>query len=108
VVGDASYHPEWHLWVTTPETSGRMMPAMEERHERAEPSRYEIHVAAGLDRTWSNWFDGLRVERVSDTRTRLTGPVQDQAALHGVLNQIRDLGLEIVSVTRVDDNEETS
>ena len=66
--------------------------------------RYEIHVAAGLDRNWSNWFDGFQVERVSDTRTRLAGPVEDQAALHGVLNQVRDLGLEIISVIRVDDD----
>ncbi|MEM7322795.1 MAG: hypothetical protein AAF531_06900 [Actinomycetota bacterium] len=66
--------------------------------------RYEIHVAAGLDRNWSDWFDGLQVNRVSDTRTRLAGPVEDQAALHGVLNQVRDLGLEIISVFRVDDD----
>lgn len=68
--------------------------------------RYEIHVAAGLDRNWSDWFDGLQVEQVSDTRTRLVGPVADQAALHGVLNQVRDLGLEIISVIRVDDDNE--
>lgn len=68
--------------------------------------RYEIHVAAGLDRTWSDWFGGLQAERVSDTRTRLAGPVEDQAALHGVLNQIRDLGLEIISVARVEGNDE--
>lgn len=70
--------------------------------------RYEIHVAATLDRTWSDWFDGLQVEAVSDTRTRLAGPVEDQAALHGVLNQIRDLGLEIISLNRVDSDEETT
>lgn len=82
------------------------MPAMEERHERAEPLRYEIHISPGLDRTWSDWFDGLQVERISDTRTRLAGPVADQAALHGVLNQIRDLGLVIISVARVHRNDE--
>jgi hypothetical protein len=81
---------------------------MEQRHEGAEPVRYEIQIATVLDRTWSDWFDGLQVEWVSDNRTRLVGPVADQAALHGVLNQIRDLGLDIISVTRVDGNEETS
>lgn len=63
-------------------------------------------MAAGLDRHWSHWFDGFHVERVSDTRTRLAGDVEDQAALHGVLNQVRDLGIEIISVTRVDDTSE--
>ncbi len=68
--------------------------------------RYEIHVAAGLGRNWSDWFGGLQVEPVSDTRTRLVVVGVLQAALHGVLNQVRDLGLEIISVIRVDDNNE--
>jgi hypothetical protein len=72
---------------------------------REKPLRYEIHVAAGLGRTWSDWFDGLQAERVSETQTRLVGHVEDQSALHGVLAQIRDLGLEIISVARVDSHD---
>jgi hypothetical protein len=93
--------------VTTPKPVDRTMHATKQRHEGAEPVRYEIHVAVGLGPTWSDWFDGLQAVPVSDTRTCLAGPVEDQAALHGVLNQIRDLGLEIISVTRVDDTKET-
>lgn len=64
--------------------------------------RYEIHVETGLDQNWSQWFDGMDTERVSNNQTRLVGHVEDQAALHGVLIQVRDLGLEIISVTRID------
>ena len=78
------------------------------RHEE-KPLRYEIYVEAGLDHNWSQWFAGMDLERVADERTRLVGPVEDQAALHGVLAQIRDLGLEIISIVRLDhDHKETS
>lgn len=70
--------------------------------------RYEICVGASLDRTWSRWFDGMELEPVDDQRTRLTGHVADQAALHGVLAQIRDLGLEVISVVRIDQHTEAS
>ncbi|MDH3679965.1 MAG: hypothetical protein OEV40_08465 [Acidimicrobiia bacterium] len=64
--------------------------------------RYEIYVETSLDRSWSQWFTGMTVERESDNRTRLVGHIEDQAALHGVLAQVRDLGLEVISVARID------
>ncbi len=64
--------------------------------------RYEIRVAAGLDERWSQWFAGMRLEPLEDATTRLIGDVPDQAALHGVLAQVRDLGLEIITVVRDD------
>ena len=71
--------------------------------------RYEICVEANLDQSWSQWFTGMAIEPDSDNRTRLIGDVEDQSALHGVLAQVRDLGLEVISVVRVDHNhEETS
>lgn len=71
--------------------------------------RYEICVEASLDQSWSQWFTGMAIEPDSDNRTRLIGDVEDQSALHGVLAQVRDLGLEVISVVRVDHNhEETS
>ena len=71
--------------------------------------RYEIYVEAGLDRDWSHWFAGMDLERVADDRTRLIGHVEDQAALHGVLAQVRDLGLGIISIVRLDhEHKETS
>ena len=62
---------------------------------------YEIRVRGVLDGHWSDWFDGLRV--TSDGHeTSIAGPVTDQAALHGLLAKVRDLGLELLAVRRTD------
>jgi hypothetical protein len=70
------------------------------------PSWYEIRLAGHLDPRWSARFEGLRLT-TGDGCTVLTGPVVDQAALHGVLHQLRDIGLPLVSVNRVDPDDET-
>ena len=62
---------------------------------------YQIRVKANLDRKWSDWFDGFTITPQADGTTSLTGPVADQAALHGLLGKIRDLGLPLLSVRRV-------
>ena len=62
---------------------------------------YNIRVAGRLDERWSSWFDGFLVSAGEDGSTSLTGPVTDQAALHGLLTRVRDLGLELISVRRV-------
>ena len=63
--------------------------------------RYELRVKGVLDRRWSAWFDGLQV--TSDGHeTVIAGPVTDQAALHGLLAKVRDLGLELLEVRRTD------
>jgi hypothetical protein len=62
---------------------------------------YEIDVGDGLDAAWSTWFDGFRVAPLADGVTRLTGPLRDEAALHGLLNKVRDLGLKLISVRRI-------
>ena len=62
---------------------------------------YEFRLKGHLDDRWSEWFGGLAVQRQEDGTTVLVGPVVDQAALHGVLNGIGDLGLTIISVRRV-------
>jgi hypothetical protein len=67
-----------------------------------EPGRYEIRVAGRLDARWASWFDGLDLSHESDGTTVLRGLVVDQAALHGLLSRVRDLGLPLVSVIRVD------
>ncbi len=51
---------------------------------------------------WSDWFDGLTITLEDDGQTLLTGPVGDQAALHGLLRKVRDLGLPLLSVTRIE------
>ncbi len=68
----------------------------------AEPARYELRVHGVLDPRWSAWFEGLRVTSDQAGQTTITGPVTDQAALHGLLTKIRDLGLELLSVRRID------
>ncbi|MDX6325062.1 MAG: hypothetical protein QOK15_1416 [Nocardioidaceae bacterium] len=60
---------------------------------------YELRVKGHLDPRWATWFDGLALTRHSDGTTVLRGPVTDQAALHGLLQKIRDVGLPLVSVT---------
>ena len=65
------------------------------------PGRYEIRLKGRLASRWAAWFDGLSLSNESDGTTILCGPVADQAALHGLLQKVRDLGLPLVSVTQV-------
>ena len=58
-----------------------------------------------LDPQWSSWFDGLRVECAGPGETVIVGPVADQAALHGVLARVRDLGMPLLSVRVVEDGD---
>lgn len=67
-----------------------------------EPGRYEIRIKGHLDDRWVNWFEGLTIMREDNGETLLTGPVVDQAALHGLLRKVRDLGLPLVSVIHID------
>jgi hypothetical protein len=65
---------------------------------------YRIRVKGTLDRKWSDWFDGFTIAPQANDETLLTGPVADQAALHGLLAKIRDLGLPLLSVKRIADD----
>jgi len=65
--------------------------------------RYEIRVQGHIGQAWSRWFDDLTVEELDDGSTRLRGDLPDQAALHGLLNKIRDLGMTLLSVQRLCD-----
>jgi hypothetical protein len=65
------------------------------------PGRYEIRLKGHLDSRWAAWFDGLSLTNSSDGTTLIQGPVSDQAALHGLLQKVRDLGLPLISVTQV-------
>ena len=69
--------------------------------DTASTSRYEIRVDGVLDSRWETWFEGLAIE--SDGRqTIISGLLVDQAALHGVLIKVRDLGIPLLSVRRLD------
>ena len=70
------------------------------RHD--DPGRYEIRLKGHLDSRWAAWFDGLTLTHHSDGTTILHGPVADQAALHGLLQKTRDLGLPLISVNYVE------
>jgi hypothetical protein len=61
--------------------------------------RYEIRLKGHLETRWAAWFDGLTLRHETDGTTVLSGPVVDQAALHGLLQKVRDLGMPLVSVT---------
>lgn len=68
--------------------------------------RYEIRVEGIVDHTWSVWFDGMQIRGEPGDRTTITGDVADQAALHGLLARVRDLGLSVHSVIRVDQEQQ--
>lgn len=70
-------------------------------HQR-ESTGYQIKLKGHLGPQWSEWFEGLTVTLTDHGETVLTGPVTDQAALHGVLKRVRDLGLPLISVVRVE------
>ncbi|MFI7065809.1 hypothetical protein ACIBL3_32755 [Kribbella sp. NPDC050124] len=65
---------------------------------------YEIRLHGRLDSRWSDWFDGLTLTAGADGSTTLRGPVADQAALYGVLQRLRDLGLPLISIAQIEPN----
>ena len=73
-----------------------------------QPGRYRISIRGHLAQRWADWFDGLRLTNESDGTTVLQGVVIDQAALHGLLQKVRDTGLPLVSVTRLDSDEDAT
>jgi len=65
-----------------------------------EGGSYEIRLQGHLNARWTDWFDGLTLTQESDGTTVLSGSVMDQAALHGLLGKVRDLGLPLIAVHR--------
>ncbi len=63
---------------------------------------YEIKLKRHLNESWADWFDGMAFTHESDGTTTLTGKIIDQAALHGLLKKVRDLGLPLLAVNRVE------
>ena len=75
------------------------------RDDRPEDGRYEIRLRGHLETRWAAWFDGMTLSHERDGSTVLNGPVVDQAALHGLLQKVRDIGLPLVSVTYVESHD---
>src|SRR5215467_14310478 len=66
-----------------------------------EPGLYEIRIKGHLDNRWADWFSGLTITALDNGETLLTGQVVDQAALHGLIRKVRDLGMPLISVLRM-------
>jgi hypothetical protein len=84
---------------------------MTDRHNTewkvGEPADYQIRVEGHLSSRWTDWFEGLTVTPEESGHTLIAGPVADQAALHGILKKVRDLGTPLVSVNRIEPGTET-
>lgn len=68
----------------------------------SQPMVYQIRIKGHLGRQWTDWFGSLTITLEDNGETLLTGPVVDQAALHGLLRKVRDLGMPLLSVSRVE------
>ena len=69
--------------------------------ERYESTAYQFRVRGHLHPRWAEWFGGMTIDLLDDGDTLLSGPVVDQAALHGLIKKVRDVGLPIVSVVQI-------
>ena len=70
-----------------------------------QPVIYHIRIKGHLDSQWSDWFDNLTITPSKDGTTLLTGPVVDDAALHGLLKKVRDSGMRLLSVNRIESDQ---
>ena len=68
----------------------------------SQPVIYQIRIKGHLGAAWADWFEGLTITLAEDGDTLLTGPVIDQAALHGLLKKVRDLGMPLLSISTVE------
>jgi hypothetical protein len=79
-----------------------MSDELDPKTDPSQPMIYQIRIAGQLGRQWTDWFGGLTITLEEDGQTVLSGPVVDQAALHGLLKKVRDLGMPLLSVNRVE------
>lgn len=77
-------------------STGKVKQRMKTNHPQ--PEIFEIRLQGHLGEEWTSWFEGMTITLTEDGDTVLTGPVVDQAALHGILKKVRDLGLTLISV----------
>jgi hypothetical protein len=75
---------------------------MSSTSEEAQPMVYQIRIKGHLGRNFTDWFEGLAIQLTDNSETLLTGQVVDQATLYGLLRKVRDVGLPLLSVVRVE------
>ena len=80
---------------------GTMSQELDPHADPGQPTVYQIRITGQLDSRWADWFEGMTITLDGDD-TLITGPVVDQAALHGLLKRVRDLGMPLVSVSPVE------
>jgi hypothetical protein len=73
--------------------------------DTVQPVNYEIRIKGHLGHRWADWFEGLTITLEDNGDTLITGPVVDQAALHGLLKKVRDLGMPLISVMGIEPNQ---
>ena len=78
-----------------------MLPLESSPYVPDEPVAYQIRLKGHLGPQWADWFDGLTITLDENGDTLLTGPIPDQAALHGLLKKVRDLGLPLLAVNPI-------
>jgi hypothetical protein len=79
-----------------------MLSNINPRTDPDQPWVYQVRIDGHLGRQWTDWFEGLTITLEDNGETLLVGPVTDQADLHGLLKKVRDLGMPLVSVSRVE------
>jgi hypothetical protein len=96
--------PEPHLIETRPATARHLERSGMSRTTPGlgDTSGYEIRMTGHLDERWSEWFEGMDLDHDPDGTTVIRCPAMDQAGLHGLLRTLRDLGLPLISVTRIE------
>lgn len=90
--------PGHHIRFYGPSMSSRQAPT----DKWDEAGQYEIRLKGHLDARWAAWFDGLTLTQDNNGTTVIRGPVIDQAALHGLLHKVRDIGVPLICVARID------
>jgi hypothetical protein len=95
------WHSRFHLLPRHKPMSTELTP----QPNSVQPVIYQIRVKGHLDRQWTHQFEGLIITQEEDGNTLISGPVADQAALHGLLKKVRDLGMPLVSVSQVQPDE---
>ena len=100
---------------TSPRSNTKVIPSVFEpgqdkggsnkEYEGEKTVMYQIRLRGHLDKQWADWFASMTIALTTDGDTVLTGPIADQAALHGLLKKVRDLGLPLLSVQAIESND---